>query len=279
MNAPDALCRHCLLPLGSRAFRGNISGEERAFCCYGCCIAFQVKNGQSEEWEAAWLLIRLGVGSFLSMNIMLFSLLLYAGAFTGGDARVLPWVHLLLWIFATPAVAILGGPYLRETLIDARQGRLTSSTLIAVGVGAAYIYSAVAVLERSPHVYFDTTTMVLMLFTLGRYLEAAGRAKAARNLAPLLAAENAWANTVVDGTQIRRPVREVMAGMLVQVRPGERIVVDGEVVEGESYTDEAVMTGESRRITKAAGSPVIAGSINLDGPLLIRSSGPGPTTR
>jgi P-type Cu2+ transporter len=280
MNAQaDALCRHCLLPLGPRAFRRDISGEERTFCCYGCCIAFQVKNGQSEEWEAAWLLIRLGVGGFLSMNIMLFSLLLYAGAFTGGDARVLPWVHLLLWVFATPAVAILGGPYLREALSDARQGCLTSSTLIAVGVGAAYIYSAVAVLERRPHVYFDTATMVLMLFTLGRYLEAAGRAKAARNLAPLLAAENAWANTVVDGTEIRRPVRDVMAGMVVRVRPGERIVVDGAVVEGESHTDEAVMTGESRKIAKAVGSPVIAGSINLDGPLLIRSGGPGPTTR
>src|SRR5262249_20564713 len=110
---------------------------------------FQVKHGQSEEWEAAWLLIRLGVGGFLSMNIMLFSLLLYAGAFTGGDARVLPWVQLLLWIFATPAVAILGGPYLREALIGARRGCLTSSTLIAVGVGAAYGYSAVGARAQS----------------------------------------------------------------------------------------------------------------------------------
>ena len=280
MNAPaDALCRHCFLPLGPRPIRRRLGGEERAFCCYGCCIASQVKNGQSEEWEAAWLLIRLGVGGFLSMNIMLFSLLLYAGAFTGGDARVLPWIELLLWVLATPAVAILGGPYLREALIEARHGRLTSATLIAVGVGAAYAYSAVAVLERSPHVYFDTATMVLMLFTLGRYLEAAGRAKAARNLEPLLAAENACATTLVGGVEISRPVREVDAGTLVRVRPGERIGVDGVVVEGESHADEAVITGESRKIAKALGAPVIAGSINLDGPLLIRSSGPGPTTR
>jgi P-type Cu2+ transporter len=280
MNPPDdALCRHCLLPLGSRAFQRRISGEDQAFCCYGCCIAFQVKNGQTEEWEAAWLLIRLGVGGFLSMNIMLFSLLLYVGAFTGGDARVLPWVELLLWIFATPAVAILGGPYLREALIDGRQGRLTSSTLIVIGVGAAYAYSAVAVIKGGRHVYFDTATMVLMLFTLGRYLEAAGRAKAARSLEPLLAAENACATTIVDGVAIRRPVRDVDAGMLVRVLPGERIVVDGVVVEGESHTDEAVMTGESRHIAKAVGSPVIAGSINLDGPLLIRTSATGRTTR
>ena len=275
----DRLCRHCLLTTGPRAMRRTVNGENCAFCCYGCCIAFQVRSGKSEEWEAAWLLIRLGVGGFLSMNIMLFSLLLYAGAFTGVDARLLPWVHLLLWIFATPALVILGGPFLRETWLDGVQGRLRSSALIVVGVGAAYIYSAFAVIERGTHVYFDTATMVLMLFTVGRYLEAAGRARAARDLEPLLAAESECATVVNGGVETRRPVREVDARMLVRVRPGERIPVDGVVTEGESHTDEAVITGESRQVAKSVGSPVIAGSINLDGPLLIQSSGAGTATR
>ena len=257
----------------------TVNGESYAFCCYGCCIAFQVRSGKSEEWEAAWLLIRLGVGGFLSMNIMLFSLLLYTGAFTGVDARLLPWVHLLLWIFATPALVILGGPFLRETWLDGVQGRLRSSALIVVGVGAAYIYSAFAVIERGTHVYFDTATMVLMLFTVGRYLEAAGRARAARDLEPLLAAESECATVVNGGAETRRPVREVDARMLVRVRPGERIPVDGVVTEGESHTDEAVITGESRQVAKSVGSPVIAGSINLDGPLLIQCSGAGTATR
>ncbi len=273
------LCSHCLLPVGARAMQRTVNGESHAFCCYGCCIAFQVKNGKSEEWEAAWLLIRLGVGGFLSMNIMLFSLLLYTGAFTGVDARLLPWVHLLLWIFATPALVILGGPFLRETWLDGVQGRLRSSALIVVGVSAAYIYSAFAVIERSTHVYFDTATMVLMLFTVGRYLEAAGRARAARDLEPLLAAESECATVVDGGAETRRPVREVKARMLVRVRPGERIPVDGVVTEGESHTDEAVITGESRQVAKSVGSPVIAGSINLDGPLLIQCSGAGTATR
>lgn len=275
----DRLCRHCLLTIGPRAMRRTVNGENCAFCCYGCCIAFQVKSGKSEEWEAAWLLIRLGVGGFLSMNIMLFSLLLYTGAFTGVDARLLPWVHLLLWISATPALVILGGPFLRETWLDGVQGRLRSSALIVVGVGAAYIYSAFAVIERGTHVYFDTATMVLMLFTVGRYLEAAGRARAARDLEPLLAAESAYATVVNGVAETRRPVREVDARMLVRVRPGERIPVDGVVTEGESHTDEAVITGESRQVAKSVGSPVIAGSINLDGPLLIQCSGAGTTTR
>ena len=275
----DTSCSHCLLPIGPRAMQRTVNGESYGFCCYGCCIAFQVKHGKSEEWEAAWLLIQLGVGGFLSMNIMLFSLLLYADAFTGVDARLLPWVHLLLWIFATPAVIILGGPYLRETWLNAIEGRLTASSLIVLGVGAAYVYSAVAVVERSAHVYFDTATMVLMLFTLGRFLEAAGRARAARDLEPLLAAESEGATVVEGGQEFRRPVREVEVGMVVRVRPAQRIPVDGVIVEGESHADEAVITGESRQVTKGVGSKVIAGSINLDGPLLIQSSGAGTATR
>ena len=275
----DNLCSHCLLPIGPRAMQRTVNGEECAFCCYGCCIAFQVKHGKSEEWEAAWLLIRLGVGAFLSMNIMLISLLLYAGTFSGPDAWLLPWIHLLLWIFATPALVILGEPYLRDTLAQAVQGRVTSSALVVLGVGAAYAYSVFATFERSEQVYFDTATMVLMLFTLGSYIEAAGRAKAARDLEPLLAAESECATIVNEGAEARCPVRNISAGMLVRIRPGERVPIDGVVIEGESHTDEAVITGESRQLAKGAGSAVIAGSVNIDGLLLIRSSGAGSATR
>ena len=97
----DALCRHCVLPLRRRGFVRTVNGESCRFCCYGCCIAYQVKSGSGEASEAAWLLVRLGVGSFLSMNIMLFSLLLYSGAFSGTDRRLLPTIHLLLWALAS----------------------------------------------------------------------------------------------------------------------------------------------------------------------------------
>jgi Cu2+-exporting ATPase len=277
--APDALCRHCLLPVGRRGFTRAVNGEGCQFCCYGCCIAHQVKSGSGDASEAAWFLVRLGAGSFLSMNIMLFSLLVYSGAFTGADRRVLPTIHLLLWGLATPAVLILGEPFLRETWSQARRGRLTSSALIVLGSLAAYTYSTLAVLHGGGHLYFDTASMVLMLFTLGRYLEAAGRARASRDLAPLLAAESELATVVEGGQEHRRPVREVRAGMLIRVKPGERIPVDGLIVEGRSHTDEAVITGESRQIAKAVGASVLAGSINLDGPLLIRSSGAGGESR
>jgi len=275
----DRSCSHCRLPIGLRAMQRTLDGEARAFCCYGCCIAFQVKIGRPEESNAAWLLIRLGVGAFLSMNVMLISLLFYVDDFSGADAAMLPWIHLLLWLFATPALVILGAPYVRETWAHAMEGRVTSSALVVIGVAAAYAYSIFASFEPGGQVYFDTATMVLMLFTVGNYLEAAGRARAVRDLEPLLAAENESA-TVLEGEQeTRRPVRDIRAGMLIRVRPGERIPVDGVIVEGQSHTDEAVITGESRQVAKSAGHAVIAGSINLDGPLLIQSSGPGTATR
>jgi Cu2+-exporting ATPase len=277
--APDALCRHCLLPVGRRGFTRAVNGEGCQFCCYGCCIAHQVKSGSGDASEAAWFLVRLGAGSFLSMNIMLFSLLVYSGAFTGADRRVLPTIHLLLWGLATPAVLILGEPFLRETWSQARRGRLTSSALIVLGSFAAYAYSTLAVFQRGGHLYFDTASMVLMLFTLGRYLEAAGRARASRDLAPLLAAESELATVIEAGQEHRRPVREVRAGMLIRVKPGERIPVDGLIVEGCSHTDDAVITGESRHIAKSVGASVLAGSINLDGPLLICSSSAGGESR
>jgi Cu2+-exporting ATPase len=171
------------------------------------------------------------------------SLLLYSGTFDRADAELVPWVHLVLWALATPALLILGSPFLRDTWQQALRGRLTSASLITLGVTAAYGYSVLSMLSGETRVYFDTATMLLLLFTLGRYLEALGRARAVRSLAPLLEAEGQWATVVEAGAEQRRPARALAAGTLVRVRPGERFPVDGVVIEGESHADEAVITG------------------------------------
>ena len=134
-------------------------------------------------------------------------------------------------------------------------------------------------LTGASEVYFDTATMLLLLYTLGRYLEAAGRARAMRDLAPMLAVDREQVTVLDGGAETRRPVREVTAGTLVLVRPGERIGVDGIVVEGSSYVDEAVITGESRPVAKMPGAAALAGSINHEGALVIRSTGAGTATR
>jgi Cu2+-exporting ATPase len=221
----------------------------------------------------------LGTGAFLSMNIMLFSLLLYSGTFESSDGDVRPVVHLLLWALATPCMLILGGPLFQEAWHAAVQRRLTSATLISLGAGMAYAYSTLAVVTGASEVYFDTATMLLVLYTLGRYLEAAGRARAMRNLAPILAVDREHVTVLDGGAETRRLVREVTAGTLVLVRPGERLGVDGVVVEGSSHVDEAVITGESRPVAKMRGAAALAGSINHEGALVIRSTGAGTATR
>jgi Cu2+-exporting ATPase len=276
MTAPAAgLCSHCLLPVGCRPTMRRVNGTPLVFCCYGCVIAYQVRHGNGTEWEATWLLIRLGVGAFLAMNVMLFSLLLYSGTFDRADRELVPLVHVLLWLLATPALLILGWPFLRDAGRDILHRRVTSSALIVVGAGGAYAYSVLAMMTHSKHVYFDTAAMLLVLFTLGRYLEALGRARAARSLAPLLEAERQLVSVIENGIETHRRVAEVEAGAKVRVRPGERIPVDGIVVDGCSHVDEAAITGESRLFEKAPRSKVLAGSINQDGSLLIRSVSAG----
>ncbi len=270
-----SLCSHCFLPLGHSRHNAQVAGDERQFCCYGCCLAFQVAHGEHEEADAAWLLIRLGVGAFLAMNIMLFSLLLYSGTFDSAETDVRPIVHWVLFFMATPTVIIIGGPFVREAWQDARRLRLGSSALITLGAGAAYFYSVMALTKGGDRVYFDTATMVLVLFTLGRYLEAAGRARAMRSIAPMLAPEREWVTAIEDGVKTRIAARDVHAGMTVLVRPGERIGVDGVVVEGASHVGEAILTGESTPVAKHPGASVLAGSVNHEGPLLIEARNSG----
>jgi heavy metal translocating P-type ATPase len=277
--APKQLCSHCLLGVGPRGTRRVLDGEEHSFCCYGCCLAYQVSHGNHAEAQATWLLVRLGVGAFLAMNIKLFSLLIYSGTFEEADAELLPVIHVLLWLLATPLLVILGWPFLRDAWQEASRGQLTANILLLMGVGAAYIYSVASVVGGGEHVYFDTVALLLVLFTLGRYLEANARARAVRSLAPMLEAEQRSVTVVREEGETLEPLRTLPVGALVRILPGERIPVDGFVQEGSSCVDESIVTGEPRPVDKAPGSAVISGSINHTGPLLVRSTAAGNAGR
>ena len=272
----SASCDQCALPIRGAPRRQTVDGQERDFCCYGCALAYQVAQGHREEPDAAWLLIRLGLGGFLAMNIMLFSLLLYSGSAEGALRH---GVEVLLAVLATPVMVFLGGPFARSAVADLRHGRLTSDTLITLGAGAAFGYSLYAVAAGGGRVYFDTATMVLLLFTVGRYVEAAGRARTARDLAPMLAAERGRARLLNEDGEREVAVTEVPAGARVRVGPGERVPVDGIVRGGESACDESVATGQSEAQPKAAGAPVHAGSRNLDGVLEVEATAAGDASR
>ena len=276
---PAPACSHCWLPIGRLGQLREIAGERLAFCCYGCCLAYQVHHGGKEEPEAAALLIRIGVGGFLAMNIMLFSFLLYSETFGAADGVTVAVIHWLLLIFTTALLAVLGGPFFTGAWQAAMHGRLTTDSLVSIGTLAAYGYSAYQVWRGSDVVYFDTVTMVLILFTLGRYLEALGRVRAARSIAPMLAAERAEARIVTGDGETVQPVTAVRRNAVVRILPGERIPVDGVVIEGRSDCNEAILTGQSEVQTKAPGAVVVAGSINGLGQLLVRTTSEGSSTR
>ena len=274
----QGLCEHCALPLGRWPYQGEAGGETRHFCCYGCFIGWQASNGGGDDAVAAGYLIRLGVGGFLAMNIMLFSLMIYTGSLDT-DAELRDLFHLILWLLATPVVIILGAPFLIESAVEMARGRLPPSLLIVIGAGSAYGFSAIATLAGGDRVYFDTATMVLVLFTLGRFLEANGKARATRSLKPFLEPERATVAAVENGTVREIPLSDVQPGMVIQVAPGATIPVDGEVRDGVSETDEAHLTGEARPVLKRPGSPVMAGTMNGEGMLTIRADVAGLDSR
>lgn len=280
MNASvETLCTHCSLPTGVLEVERTLDGEKHNFCCYGCCLAYQVHIGRSDEPQAARLLIRLGVGGFLSMNIMLFSLLLYSEVFNPLDVSLVRGVHILLWVLATPLLVILGGPFIQNAWKSAVRGQATSDTLIALGACGAYGYSVVSILTGGQHVYFDTVTMVLLLFTLGRYLEASGRAHCARSLEPMLNPSQGLVNIMVDDQIQQLPESDLLVGMTLCVVAGERVASDGIVLEGCSHIDESMLTGESAPVEKKPGVEVLAGTMNGEGRLLIRCTATGSATR
>jgi P-type Cu2+ transporter len=283
LSAPPpsaGLCAHCGLPVGRRGTRLTLDGETHAFCCYGCSLAFQVGQGNRAESEATWLLIRLGIGAFLAMNIKMFSMLFYFGGIDEADAHLLPVIHLILWALATPLLFILGWPFARDAWQEGRRGQLTANTLMTLGVGAAYLYSALAVVRGTGHVYFDTVALLLVLFTLGRLLDTSAPPPAVRSLAPMLEADRLWVSVLApDGAVRRVRAAEVRPGMRLRVLPGERVPVDGVVVEGRSHLDESIVTGEPRPVPRAPGNPVLSGSINHEGSLVVEAAVAGTESR
>ena len=272
-------CDHCGLPLGRFGYRRDDQGQAGQFCCYGCYIGWQAARGGGDDVAAVGFLIRLGVGAFLAMNIMLFSLLLYTGALDGIDFWLKPYVHGLLWLLTTPVLIIVGGPFFKEALDGLANGRLAPSVLVVIGTTAAYGYSAIVAWKGGDQVYFDAVALILVLFTLGRYLEAEGRARAARSLRPFLDAEKQTARCLVDGAEVVLPLADVTSGMRVLIEPGERIPVDGKVAEGISEAEESSLTGEPWPAEKKPGATVLAGSTNGDGTLIVEAVAAGLDSR
>ncbi|HEX4954000.1 MAG TPA: cation-translocating P-type ATPase [Thermoanaerobaculia bacterium] len=271
---PLPLCAHCGLPL---ARSGRSEGP--LYCCSGCALAHRITGGEAGHGRATGLLMAVGIGAFLAINVMMLSLILYTGTAEADRLAGEAWVRWALLLLATPAVILLGGPFLARGLFRLGRLRLDADVLIAVGVLAAYVHSARSVIRGEGHLYLDTAMGILLFVTLGRYLEASARARTTDALAGLERQMPEVARRLgADGAEEAVPVAALVAGDRVRVRPGERLPADGVVAVGEASVSQAEITGEPLPLAAAPGTRVAAGTLCLDGSLVIEVERSGGET-
>ena len=158
------------------------------------------------------------------------------------------------------------------------------NSLVAVGTLAAYSFSLVATFipevlpQGTVHVYYEAAAVIVSLILLGRYFEAKAKGRTSQAIQHLVGMQAKTARIHRDGQVLEVPVAEVTTDTIVEIRPGERVPVDGEVVEGHSYIDEAMITGEPIPVEKTLGHPVVGGTINQNGTLNIRATAIGEST-
>jgi Cu+-exporting ATPase len=192
----------------------------------------------------------------------------------------------LLWALATPVQFWAGWRFYRGTWGSLRHRTADMNTLIAVGTSAAYLYSMVAVLAPGlftadglgPHLYFDTSAMIITLILLGRFLEARAKGQASEAIKKLIGMQPKTALIIRDGEEVEIPIEDVQVGDLILVRPGERVPVDGTIREGYSSIDESMITGESIPVEKKVGNEVIGSTINKTGSFKFEATKVGKDT-
>ncbi len=192
----------------------------------------------------------------------------------------------VLWALATPVQFWAGLRFYRGMWGALRHRTADMNTLIAVGTSAAYFYSVVAVLFPGlftaagvePHLYFDTSTLIIALILLGRYLETRARGQTSVAIKRLIGLNPKTAVVIRDDEEKEISVEEVQLGDIIVVRPGERIPVDGVIRQGYSSVDESMITGESIPVDKKAGDEVIGATINKTGSFQFEATRVGKDT-
>ncbi|WP_298630150.1 heavy metal translocating P-type ATPase [uncultured Thermus sp.] len=196
----------------------------------------------------------------------------------------LPHVPPILQVLTALPVLYAGRRFFRQALAEVRHRALGMSTLVALGAGSAYLYSFLVLLfptlfpEEARHLYLEAGAVILALILLGKHLEERAKGQASEAIRKLLALRPKTARVVQEGEEREIPAEALIPNDLVRVLPGERIPADGVVVEGFSHVDEAMLTGEPIPKAKGPGDEVVGGTVNGEGPLLIRVSRVGEAT-
>lgn len=274
-DASDARsCDYCGLPVPGR--RSVPSQRAAEYCCLGCQFAAAVTQERGQQGAVRWTLARLGLAVFFTMNVMVFTLALWTQDFYGQASAATPLAAALFdvfrylgLLFTLPVLWLLGVPLAESVAGQLRRRQVGSDLLLLVGVLAAAAYSAVSVFRGQGHVYFEVACVVLVAVTLGRWLEATGKLKTTAALDALHKLLPEQARLVCGSAARMVPAAKLARGDTVRVLAGERFAVDGRIRRGTAAVDQQALTGESRPAIKEAGDEVLAGTLNLDGDLVV----------
>ena len=198
------------------------------------------------------------------------------------DIFMNPWFQLAL---ATPVQFVIGAQFYKGAYTSLKNKSANMDVLVALGTSAAYFYSLYLSFEwmnsggtGEAELYFEASAVIITLILLGKLFEVRAKGKTSQAIQKLLDLQAKTARVVRDGVEQEIPIEEVLAGDLIVVRPGEKIPVDGEIIEGQSAIDESMLTGESIPIDKVAGDTVIGATINKNGSLKINATKVGKDT-
>jgi len=225
------------------------------------------------------LLKAMAVTGFAAGNVMLLSVSVWAGHAQGMGPATRGLLHWTSALVALPAVIYGLRPFAVSALTALRAGRTNMDVPITIGVVLTATMSLWETINGGPHAYFDSAVSLLFFLLIGRYLEARARGRARAAVEHLLALD-ARAVLVIDPDGGRRlvPPRRVAVGQTVLVAAGERVGIDGEVIDGRSDVESALLTGETVPVAAAPGSPLYAGTMNLTAPLRLRVTAVGEDT-
>ena len=199
----------------------------------------------------------------------------------------MPYGNWIMLAFTIPVMAFFGRDFFVHAYMQLKHGRANMDTLVAVSTGVAFLFSLFNTIwpeywtsrGLEAHVYYEAAAVIIALILLGRLLEAKAKFSTSTAIKKLMGLQPKTVTKILaDGSEEEVPIREVVVGDVLVVKPGEKIPVDGEVTEGSSFVDESMITGESIPVEKVKGQPVYAGTINEKGSFRFRADKVGGET-
>ena len=226
------------------------------------------------------------LSAVLTIPIMVISMIGMTDWFMAWSPFTMNEINLLLLVATTIVMVVSGKRFFSIAWKLGRHGSADMNTLVAVGTGSAYLYSAIIVLfprwlsvaDASGHIYFDTAAAIITLILMGRLLESKAKRKTTDAIKKLMNLQPKMARILKNGIESDVPVDDVRKDDIFIVRPGERMPVDGVILKGATSVDESMVTGESMPVEKIPGNAVVGGTINMDGSLEVRATAVGKET-